>query len=162
MHNLLENGYTPKMRPSGHDISGNFATDNGGAIPPNLLAIPNTESNGPYQQYCKEHGIRPHPARFPTELPEYFVRFLTDKGDLVVDPFAGSCVTGEVAERLGRRWVCVDLEEEYLEGALGRFGPDATGPRKVAEAYTVARPGSLWKANTGGKLRADGGRSRGR
>ena len=55
--------------------------------------------------------------RFPTELPEYFVRFLTDKGDLVVDPFAGSCVTGEVAERLDRRWVCVDLEEEYLEGA---------------------------------------------
>ena len=162
MHDLLENGYTPKMRPSGHDISGNFATDNGGAIPPNLLAIPNTESNGPYQQYCKEHGIRPHPARFPTELPEYFVRFLTDKGDLVVDPFAGSCVTGEVAERLGRRWVCVDLEEEYLEGALGRFGPEPTGSRKVAEAYTVARPGSLWKANTGGKLRADGGRSRGR
>src|SRR5579863_1176691 len=43
MVELLRNGYKAKMRPSGHDISTNFSTDNGAAIPPNVLAIPNTE-----------------------------------------------------------------------------------------------------------------------
>jgi len=46
---------------------------------------------------------------------------LTDPGDLVVDPFAGGCVTGEVCERLDRRWVCIELVEDYLKGALARF-----------------------------------------
>jgi hypothetical protein len=40
-----ESFYHPKLRPSGHDISRRFADDNGGAIPSNLLQIPNTESN---------------------------------------------------------------------------------------------------------------------
>ena len=45
--------YTPKERPSGHDIGKSFATDNGGAIPSNLLKIPNTESNSGYIKLCK-------------------------------------------------------------------------------------------------------------
>jgi site-specific DNA-methyltransferase (cytosine-N4-specific) len=105
MRDLLKNGYKAKMRPSGHDISEKFAVDNKAAIPPNLIAVANTESNSYYLRYCKEHGISPHPARFPSEIPEYFVRMLTDSGDIVVDPFAGSCVTGEVSERLRRRYV---------------------------------------------------------
>ena len=100
METLLANGYKAKKRPSGHDISEKFSTNNGAAIPPNLIALPNTESNGAYQRYCEEHGFDPHPARYPADLPEYFIRMLTDPGDLVIDPFAGSCVTGEVAERL--------------------------------------------------------------
>ena len=96
MRDLLLNGYTAKLRPSGHNISTKFGKDNGGAVPPNLLAIANTESNGRYQAYCKAQGLQPHPARFPPGLPEYFVRMLTDRGDTVLDPFAGSCVTGEV------------------------------------------------------------------
>ena len=91
MKGLLKNGYKAKLRPSGHDISGKFAIDNGAAIPPNLIAIPNTESNSYYLRYCAEHGLSPHPARFPAALPEYFIRMLTDPGDLVVDPFGGSC-----------------------------------------------------------------------
>ena len=116
--------------PSGHDISEKFSTDNGAAIPPNLIAIPNTESNSFYLRYCEEKGIKPHPARYPAELPEYFIRMLTEPGDFVVDPFAGSCVTGEVCERTKRRWVCVEIVEDYCDTALGRFirDPKATGP----------------------------------
>lgn len=69
MKELLVKGYKPKMRPSGHDISDKFGTDNGAAIPPNLLALAHTESNSLYIRYCKEHRIKPHPARFPVGLP---------------------------------------------------------------------------------------------
>ena len=89
MQELLSKGYRAKKRPSGHDISEKFGTNNGAAIPPNLIAIPNTESNSFYLRYCEENGFKPHPARYPAELPEYFIRMLTEPGDLVVDPFAG-------------------------------------------------------------------------
>src|SRR3989344_959879 len=69
----------------------------------------------------EKFGIEPHPAPYPAKLPEFFVRMLTDAGDTVLDPFAGSCVTGEVCERLGRRWICIDMCEEYLKGGLSRF-----------------------------------------
>lgn len=164
MRCLLDKGYRAKKRPSGHDISEKFSTDNGAAIPPNLLAIPNTESNGEYQRYCKEQGISPHPARFPRELPEFFVRLTTDVGDVVIDPFAGSCVTGEVCERLERRWTCVDTEEEYLRGAIGRFETDpadSTRPSSGAsDSYSISRPGVLWNGIRGEQLRSDGGRTR--
>lgn len=129
MHLLLKNGYKPALRPSGHDISDKFGRDNGGAVPPNLLAVANTESNGRYQEYCRKNDLPVHPARYPAGVPEYFIRFLTDPGDLVVDPFAGSCVTGEVCERLRRSWMCCDSVKAYLDGALARFQPD-TAPAK--------------------------------
>lgn len=167
METLLANGYRAKKRPSGHDISKHFAINNGAAIPPNLIALPNTESNGAYQRYCEEHGLTPHPARYPAELPEYFIRMLTDKGDLVVDPFGGSCVTGEVAERLGRRWVCVDLVEEYLRGAVSRFRPavpsgkqPVPNPNSGDSFYRVLRPGLLWNGTDGEPLPIDGGKQR--
>lgn len=122
MQQLLRNGYRAKLRPSGHDISTNFSRDNGGAIPSNLLQISNTESNSRYQQLCREAGFAIHPARFPAGLPEFFVKFLTDEDDLVLDPFAGSNVTGEVCERLGRRWMSIELVEEYIKGSCFRFG----------------------------------------
>jgi site-specific DNA-methyltransferase (cytosine-N4-specific) len=168
MRELLQKGYRAKKRPSGHDISKKFSIDNGAAIPPNLIAIPNTESNSYYLRYCEEHGFKPHPARYPAELPEYFIRMLTDPGDIVVDPFAGSCVTGEVAERLDRKWLCVELIEEYLKGALGRFGraPVANGKLPwngngdAGIYYRVPHPGILWNGAHGVPLSADGGARR--
>lgn len=88
-----EGFYDPKKRPSGHDISMGFGKNNGGAIPSNLLQIPNSESNGAYLAGCKAAGIMAHPARFPAKLPEFFIRFLTEPGDLVVDIFAGPNTT---------------------------------------------------------------------
>lgn len=152
MEALLKNGYQYRVRPSGHDISPKFSARHEGAIPSNLigsseeqeglagevyeqafsnlLAISNTSSNQLYQRECKVHGIKPHPARFPAGLPAFFVAMLTEPGDTVCDPFAGSNVTGEVAEELGRRWIACDLDREgersntYVRASAFRF-PEA-------------------------------------
>jgi DNA modification methylase len=119
--------YTPKKRPSHHDIGDRFS-DNGGALPSHLLTIPNTESNSAYLRACKAAGAVAHPARFPAGLPEFFIKLLTDPGDLVIDFFAGSNTTGAVAERLGRRWQSSELDLDYVAGSAFRFlrgGDDA-------------------------------------
>ena len=116
-----ENFYKPKERPSGHDISERFSEDKGGAIPPNLLRIPNTESNSQYLRCCKMAGVKPHPARFPQKLPEFFINFLTDLEDVVLDIFAGSNTTGAAAESLGRKWFAFEINREYLASSAFRF-----------------------------------------
>lgn len=121
MKNLLENGYKAKMRPSGHDISTKFQKDNNGAIPPNLLTLANTESNSAYMRRCAEAGIKPHPARFPLDFPKFFIEFLTDKNDIVLDPFAGSNTTGQASEILMRKWLAFELDSTYLQGSVYRF-----------------------------------------
>lgn len=124
MKQLLQNPdrfYQPALRPSGHDISKNFNVDNGGAIPPNLLQIPNTDSNISYLRGCKSVGIKPHPARFPEKLPQFFIRFLTEPDDLVVDIFAGSNTTGAVAEAEGRRWLAFEERLDYMAASAFRF-----------------------------------------
>lgn len=168
MRDLLKNGYRAKIRPSGHDISEKFAVDNGAAIPPNLIAVAHTESNSYYLRFCKQTGLKPHPARFPSEVPEYFIRMLTDPGDLVVDPFAGSCVTGEVAERLARKWLCAEIIENYLKGAISRFARPAKPlqttliplPEKRAVEYKLSNPAALWNGMEQPALSAQGGRKR--
>lgn len=116
--------YTPRLRPSGHDISESFAKDNGGAIPSNLLQIPNTGSTSGYMALCREHGFDSHPARFPEALPEFFIRFLTDPGDTVMDIFSGSNTTGRVAESLNRRWLSIELDRDYAVASSLRFMQD--------------------------------------
>ena len=116
-----EGFYRPKSRPSGHDIAASFGKANGGAIPPNLLQIPNTESNSQYLRMCKQVGISGHPARFPEKLPTFFIEFLTEPDDLVIDIFAGSNTTGHAAERLGRNWMAFELSNEYLAASVFRF-----------------------------------------
>ena len=116
-----ESFYRANKRPSGHDISMGFGTDNGGAIPSNLLSIPNTDSNSFYLRKCKQFGLERHPARFPEELPAFFIKMLTDPGDLVVDVFAGSNTTGLAAERLSRQWLAFDASLEYLRASALRF-----------------------------------------
>src|SRR4051812_36819334 len=90
MRRLLRDGYQVARRPSQHDIGPHFRRDNGGAIPPNLLTIPNTRSQDAYLTRCREAGLPIHPARFPAGVPEFFIRFLTETGQTVLDPFAGS------------------------------------------------------------------------
>jgi site-specific DNA-methyltransferase (cytosine-N4-specific) len=127
--------YKPGMRPSGHDIGRGFAKDNGGAIPSNLLQIPNTESNGSYVAGCKLVGATCHPARFPAKLPEFFIRFLTDPGDTVLDIFAGSNTTGAVAEIEGRRWLAFEERQDYLAASVFRFFPKDTRDAQLEAAY---------------------------
>lgn len=124
MKTLLKNPdafYKAKDRPSGHAISKGFGSDNGGAIPSNLLQIPNTESNSSYLRLSKLIGVKGHPARFPAALPEFFIKFLTDHDDLVVDIFAGSNTTGRVAEVLGRKWIAMEFDADYVASSGLRF-----------------------------------------
>lgn len=161
MKTLLKNGYTPKLRPSGHDISDKFGKDNRGSVPPNLLALANTESNGTYQDYCRANGLPVHPARFPSRLPEYFIRLLTDESDFVLDPFAGSCVTGEVAESLNRKWACCELDEDYLKGAMARFvGVKPKLPKTDSLPYQIFPPCSQNGFADTSPLPEDGGYTR--
>jgi DNA modification methylase len=132
MIRLNRRGVRTTVRPSGHVIGDGFdGIGAGGAIPSNviesepepenILKLGNNAANDNYTKRCKETGIKIHPARFPAALPEFFIKLLTNDGDLVLDPFAGSNTTGAVSERLDRKWIAIDTGKEYLEGSKFRF-----------------------------------------
>lgn len=154
MKRLIETGkYNAGARPSEHHIGAeSFKADNNGAIPPNvggvdalpsmdgvitpkgfaeyleettnLLKAANTLSSDGYRKFCLERGAPVHPARMPSTLVEFFVKFLTDEGDTVLDPFAGSNTTGAVAQSLDRRWLSVEADWTYAAHSIGRFDPE--------------------------------------
>lgn len=121
MERLIKRGYKAKLRPSGHNITHKFQVDRGGAIPSNLIERGNNESNSDFIKACREAGLKVHPARYPAALPEFFIKLCTKADDLVVDPFAGSNTTGFVAERLARRWISAELDENYVAASKLRF-----------------------------------------
>ena len=132
-----ESFYKPAKRPSGHDISKGFGKNgNLGAIPSNLLQIPNTDSNSHYMRVIKALGEERHPARFPLGLPAFFINFLTEPGDLVVDIFSGSNTTGIVAEALGRNWLSIEVDRKYAALSSVRFleGKDEDAIRRMLKA----------------------------
>lgn len=120
---LLKRGtYNSGKRPSQHDISETaFLRDNGGSIPSNVLTYANTKSGDPYQIYCRDRQLQMHPARMPLELAKFFIKFLTDSGDIILDPFGGSNTTGAAAEELERFWISIEASEDYVKGSRGRF-----------------------------------------
>jgi len=133
------------QRPSGHVINESWKdTTARGAIPSNVVETPgepeamlkmgNNAANDQYTLRCKQAGLTIHPARFPAALPEFFVKLTTEPGDLVVDIFAGSNTTGAVCEKLGRRWLAFELNDEYARGGRFRFadGATGTGPRETS------------------------------
>jgi site-specific DNA-methyltransferase (cytosine-N4-specific) len=123
MEKLLKRGtYNSGRRPSGHNISKDaFFTNNGGAIPPNVLTISNTSSTDPYRKYCRALGFEAHPAPMQAPLIRFFIEMLTDEGDLVFDPFAGSNSTGAIAHESERKWVSIEPRDDYVEASKGRF-----------------------------------------
>jgi len=119
---LKSQKYNAGTRPSEHVINEtSFLKEHAGAIPSNVLISSNTGSNSDYQTYCKENGIALHPARMPKEIPEFFIKMLTDENDIVFDPFGGSNTTGMVAETLKRKWIATELNKDYIDGSKGRF-----------------------------------------
>lgn len=123
MKRLIKTGrYNSGSRPSEHIVSeGSFSVDHGGAISPSVLSFSNTSANDSYLKHCRENAIELHPARMPIALPEFFIKFLTDPGDIVLDPFGGSNTTGSAADALGRHWVSIEPTDAYIEGSMGRF-----------------------------------------
>jgi len=135
MLRLNARGVRETVRPSGHNITAKFTqVDAGGSIPANvvedtvmsespsdMLKFGNNSANDNYITRCREAGIPAHPARFPSALPEFFIKLLTEEHDLVLDPFAGSNTTGATAERLRRRWLAIEAVESYWEASKFRF-----------------------------------------
>lgn len=142
MRRMIKRGtYNDGARPSEHHIGKTWAKDQGGAIAPNVIEVENddhllgaqpdnmldhgnTASSDAYLTFCRAKGLKPHPARFPRQVPEFFVKFLTEPGDLVIDIFGGSNMTGLVAEMHGRSWQVCESDPEYLAGSIGRFPAD--------------------------------------
>lgn len=108
-----------------------------GPIADNMIEASNTASNTHYLQMCREFDVDPHPARFPRQIPEFFIDFLTPSppydewknGQLdrpvVLDIFAGSNITGSIAEDKGRYWLAFEREEKYIRGSQFRFLKEA-------------------------------------
>jgi site-specific DNA-methyltransferase (cytosine-N4-specific) len=122
--------YSAGRRPSQHKIgTKSFLKDNNGAIPSNVITLSNTNSTDEYLRYCRAQGLQPHEARMPIGLPEFFINFLTEPRDLVLDPFAGSNTTGAAAESLKRRWLSIETSSAYIATSHGRFPL----PRRVVQ-----------------------------
>lgn len=150
MKTLLKNPekfYKPKARPSGHDIAAAFGKENGGAVPSNLLQIPNTDSNSHYLRTCKLLGKNSHPARFPAALPKFFIEFLTEPGDCVVDIFSGSNTTGFAAEQLGRKWLSIELDREFAALSALRF-MERCAESDIPRAMKLLESGRYLKINS--------------
>jgi len=137
---LKKQKYNSGKRPSEHNISEKgFLSNNGGSIAHNLfemdpldsdrevrlphsvLSFSNTNSNDFFLLKCRENNITPHPARMNGGLVNFFIKFLSDEDDLVLDPFSGSNTTGYCAEKLNRKWISFELQQDYIDQAVLRF-----------------------------------------
>mgnify|MGYP003309976796 CR=1 FL=1 len=56
-----------------------------------------------------------HPATFPKQLPEWFIKLMSEEDDVILDPFVGSGTTGVVAKEYGRNFIGIDINKEYIE-----------------------------------------------
>ena len=89
----------------------------------NLLLFAPGPDEEAYGQRCREAGLQAHQQAFPSAFAAFFVELLTEPGDVVLDPFAGSCTSGLAAERSGRRWICVERDPKLFRTAIHRFDP---------------------------------------
>jgi DNA modification methylase len=140
MKKLLESGkFNSGARPSQHNISEEgFLNDRGGSTShnfielesltpgreprlPNAFSMSNTVSNDFFSRECREKDIKPHPARMQVGLARFFIEYLTEPGDLVLDPFGGSNTTGYAAALCDRKWLTIEEKNDYVEQSKIRF-----------------------------------------
>lgn len=120
---------------------GSFSNVTAGKIPKNVLQFSNyCKSGRRVSKWAKDHGLPPHAAKMPSDLCRFLIEFLTKPGQTVIDPFAGTLTTGQCAEELGRRWVCVEMIWEYIKQSFVRFegNADCWINPKFANAFTSA------------------------
>jgi site-specific DNA-methyltransferase (adenine-specific) len=100
------------------------------AYPTNVLHMP-TEC---YNRY--------HAATFPVELPAWFIKLFTEPGDIVLDPFMGSGTTAIACIRNDRRYIGIELVEEYVRLAEERIAREQASPN----LYTFAENGVSYES----------------
>ncbi len=107
-----------------------------GALPSNLLEIPNTNNRTKYHLACRKIQVKGQPSIMPEKLPEFFIKMLTEEQDLVVDIFAGSNTTGSIADHLNRKFITFEQRRDYVAMSAFRFLNDLENARTVYDIIT--------------------------
>ena len=84
----------------------------------------------------KKNGKKAHPTQKPEALLHRAIIAATEVGDVVLDPFFGSGTTGAVAKKLGRRFIGIERDEEYLKLSRARL----KNVRRTAEEELLTTP----------------------
>lgn len=82
------------------------------AFPQSIIGFSNSTTGG-------DRGL--HPTQKPVALFEYLICTYTNPGDTVLDNTAGSGTTAVAAENMGRKWICIERDEEYSRKAIERI-----------------------------------------
>jgi len=142
---FMENGGLKKkqVNADGNYVKkvGSFGNITPGKIPRNVLQFSNyCHSGRKVSQWAKQHGFPPHAAKMPGDLCQFLIKFLTEPGHTILDPFAGTLTTGESAEKTGRNWICIEMIWEYIRQAFTRFegASDLWINPKFANAFKTA------------------------
>lgn len=117
---------------------GSFGAITPGRIPRNVITRSHTcPDTRQYRRDATALGLPCHGAMQPVSVPDFLIRYLSEPGDLIVDPFGGTAKTGMAAERNGRRWMVVERILQYLRGSAARFEcfPGYTLHQGVANAF---------------------------
>lgn len=94
------------------DVYAGFV-DKGFSVTDGEMRVPSSVQN-----FNRERGL--HPTQKPVALFEYLIKTYTNPGELVLDNTAGSGTTAVAAERTGRRWICIERDEDYYLNACAR------------------------------------------
>ena len=101
---------------------GAYSQPTPGRIPRNVFAVSNNcSSQRVYKRRACELGLAAHGAPMPLALARKLVRFLTDIGQLVADPFGGSMTTPLACELENRSWIATEVVYDYVRGGAERF-----------------------------------------
>jgi len=95
---------------SGFGVARSYWYGKESVLPSNVLTL-----------HCENRNVG-HPAAFPKQLPEFFIKLLTPDNGFVIDPFSGSGTTGLAAVHLGRQCLLIDNKKAYCELANQRIG----------------------------------------
>ena len=101
---------------------GAYSNPTEGRIPKNILRVSsNCASQRSYKREATALGLTAHGAPMPLELARKLIRFLSDVGQMVVDPCAGSLTIPLAAEQEDRTWAATDIVYDYIRGGAERF-----------------------------------------
>lgn len=101
---------------------GSYGRQTEGKLARNIFSVSNhCSSQRAYKKRARELGLATHGATMPLNLARKLVRFLTDVGQLVVDPFGGSMTTPLACELENREWAASEIVYDYVRGGAERF-----------------------------------------
>lgn len=138
---LIDRGGEKRTRVNGdgtHTVrQGSFGRQVDGKIASNVIRqVHQSRHSNEYRKLSREFGLPVHGAMFPYELAAFLVKFGSEVGDVIAEPFAGSFTTPKVCEDLGRPWIAGENVFEYTYGGALRFGNEAEINPQFQEIYT--------------------------